>query len=75
MSELHGDDAQVASSDQPTEPAGHRGPAHHPHLKHLPHNQQLKLTAIRDSVVFTSLNKTKHQPEEGHQASRPQCSL
>lgn len=39
VSELHGDDAQVASSDQPTEPAGHRGPAHHPYLKHLHHNQ------------------------------------
>lgn len=35
VSELHRDDTQVASSDQPTEPAGHRGPSHHPHLKHL----------------------------------------
>lgn len=35
VSELHGDDAQVASSDQATEPAGHGGPAHHPHLKKL----------------------------------------
>lgn len=35
VSELHGDDAQVASFDQPTEPAGHRGSAHHAHLKHL----------------------------------------
>lgn len=40
VSELHRDDAQVASSDQPTEPAGHRGPAYHPDLKHLQHNQQ-----------------------------------
>lgn len=42
VSELHGDDAQVASSDQPTEPAGYRGPTHHPHLKHLQHNQQAR---------------------------------
>lgn len=40
VSELHRDDAQVASSDQPPEPAGYRGPAHHPYLKHLHHNQE-----------------------------------
>lgn len=35
VSELHGDDAQVASSDQATKPAGHGCRAHHPHLKKL----------------------------------------
>lgn len=40
VSELHRDDAQVASSDQPTERAGHRGPAHHPYLKHLHNNKE-----------------------------------
>lgn len=35
VSELHGDDAQVASSDQTIEPAGDGRPAHHPHLEHL----------------------------------------
>lgn len=40
VSELYRDDAQVASSDQPTKPAGHRGPAHHPYLKHLHHKKR-----------------------------------
>lgn len=39
MSELYWDDAEVASSDQPPKPTRHRGPAHHPHLKHLVHRQ------------------------------------
>lgn len=40
VSELHRDDTQVASSDQPTEPARHGRPAHHPNLKHLRDNQE-----------------------------------
>ena len=35
VSELQGDDAQVACADQTLQPAGHRGAAHHAHLKHL----------------------------------------
>lgn len=33
--ELHRDDPHVLSSYQLTQPTGHRGPAHHPDLKHL----------------------------------------
>lgn len=40
VSELHGNDAQVASPDKPAEPAGHRGPTHHPYFKHLHHDNK-----------------------------------
>lgn len=40
-------DAHVASSDQPTEPAGHGGPAHHPYLKHLHSNREDTLLHIK----------------------------
>lgn len=56
VSELHGDDAQVASSDQATEPAGHGGPAHHPHLKKLQHKQEAALYPhknLKISFCFT----------------------
>lgn len=33
--ELYRNDAKVLGSDQPTQPAGHRSPAKHPHLKNL----------------------------------------
>lgn len=57
VSELHGNDAQVASPDKPAEPAGHRGPTHHPYFKHL--DQDQKHQTFYAHMPFISLHPTQ----------------
>lgn len=67
VSELNRDDAQVASSDEPTEPAGHRGPAHHPHLKHLQHKQEDTALWLEQCIRFFFFsNMYEHSHETFH---------
>lgn len=59
MSEFNGDDAQVTGSDQAPQPAGHGGPAHHAHLKHLQSKRKSHTLDTKISFCFPT-NKLKN---------------
>ena len=58
VSELHREDAQVASSDQPTQPSSNRSPAQHPDFKDL--NEHNSLQERWTAFLIISTQKKTH---------------